>query len=95
VLLDGSAGRGDDELMSAKQQPGRWAGLPAGERQRRAAQSAADRARAGDGATPVAGARQRRRERQSRVDRELADVRDSVHFTIYGGDINMMDRDDW
>lgn len=81
--------------MSAKQQPGRWDGLPAGERQRRETQSAADRARAGTSAAPVAEAEQQRRARQSQADRELAEIQDSIHFTVYGGDINMMDRNDW
>jgi hypothetical protein len=69
----------------------RWAGLPADERQRREAQSSADRAQSGQDDRQE----RQRRSAQSRADRELADVADAIHETVYGGDINMMDRHDW
>lgn len=81
--------------MSAKQQPGRWDHLPAAERRRREAQSATDRARATAAVAPAARAEAQRPERQRRADRERAEIEDSIHFTVYGGDINMMDRNDW
>jgi hypothetical protein len=85
---------GHDGLMSASQQ-GRWADLPAGERQRREAQSAAARARAAAGSSEVTTAERRRRAAQSRTDREDAAIQDAIHNTVYGGDINMMSKGDW
>jgi len=73
----------------------RWADLPADERRRREAQSAADRERARTGAAKLSEAERRRRQDQSAVDRERAADEDAVYNTIYGGDINMMDKHDW
>lgn len=75
--------------------PARWADLPAEERRRREAQRDADRARAASGDTTVSAAERQRRAAQSRTDREQAAIDDAIHRTVYGGDINMMSKDDW
>ncbi|MFY1599548.1 hypothetical protein [Micromonospora sp. WMMD737] len=75
--------------------PARWADLPAAERRRREAQRDADRARAASGDTTVSEAERQRRAMQSRADREAAKIEDAIHRTVYGGDINMMSKDDW
>jgi hypothetical protein len=36
-----------------------------------------------------------RRREQSRRDREAHAIEDAVHRTVYGGDVNMMDANDW
>lgn len=79
--------------MTAMQR--RWADLPAAERERRQAQSRADRERARAGGREVTGSELWRRLEQSRTDREQAETEDAIHHTIYGGDINFMDKNDW
>jgi hypothetical protein len=81
--------------MNASQRPPRWADLPASERQRREAQSAADRTRPRIGSAEVTKSEGERRSKQSRSDRELADIEDAIYNTVYGGDINMMSKGDW
>jgi hypothetical protein len=93
--MDGSCQARHDGLMSTSQGRARWASLPADERQRREAQSAADSVRAGGGPASAGREDGQRRAAQSRADRELADALDAIHETVYGGDINMMDRHDW
>jgi hypothetical protein len=79
--------------MGARQR--RWVDLPAEERERRQAQSQADRERARTGQTEATGSELWRRLAQSRTDREQAEIEDAIHHTIYGGDINFMDKNDW
>lgn len=83
-------------MMSTSQGRSRWAGLPAAERDRREAQSGADQDRAATGNLgQIAPGERERRARQSHADRELAEIQDAIHETVYGGDVNMMSKGDW
>jgi type IV secretory pathway VirB10-like protein len=69
-MLDGPCRLGDDVVMG-EMRP-RWAKLPPAERERRMAQSAADRERATSGEAPVTPAERQRRAAQGQAARQRA-----------------------